>query len=394
MISVSEARLRLGRIYQRKFAAWAADPSGVFEPVVLGLKPPTDRQVSADMAAVGQWLQEWSRVDTDEVRIAWETRRWPNSGTQNIPVRLEAGTPQALAGFLGQSRHWTLHARRAARLLELHPAGEGESAGFTAAVAKVLAKAGALDEDDFGRVFDVLAWLEANPESGLFPRQLPVQGIDSKWLERHAGIVRALHVALGGATDFGLGKPPKLYRARFLDSSLAPGGLDDLMAPASALAQLPIAPATVLVIENLQTLLSLPPMASVVALHGAGYDVRWTVQLPWVRNARVLYWGDLDADGLGILAALRSVLPGVQSVMMDTPTLQRFDHLTVKDPNGPVTTAPRGLTPGEREAFDLLRQNGGRRLEQERIDWAHALGAIGQVLSPDRPDGTQAPGTW
>lgn len=381
MISVAEARLRLGKVYQRRFTGWATDPSGAFEPVELGLKPPTDRQVSRDMAAVGHWLQDWSRVDTDGVRIHWETRRWPNSGTQNIPVRLVADSPAALARFLGRGRHWQLHAQRARRLLELHPPGEAGSAGFAAAVGKVLAKAGALAEQDFDRVFDVLAWLEANPHSGLFPRQLPVQGIDSKWLERHAGIVRPVNVALGGTTDLWLKTPPKLYRVRFLDRSLAPGGLDDLMASGSALARLPIAPATVLVIENLQTLLSLPPMDSVVALHGAGYDVRWSAELPWVRSARVLYWGDLDADGLAILAALRGVLPTVVSVMMDAPTLQRFDHLAVTDPNGPGNTEPRGLTAGESAVFGILRESGGIRLEQERIDWGYALQVLNRVAT-------------
>ncbi|MBM7766774.1 hypothetical protein JOE62_000187 [Glutamicibacter nicotianae] len=41
----------------------------------------------------------------------------------------------------------------------------------------------------------------------------------------------------------------------------------------------------------------------------------------------VLYWGDLDLDGLAILASLRSVQPDARSVMMDLGTLQRFAQL-------------------------------------------------------------------
>lgn len=384
MITVAAARQRLSKMYQRKYSSWAVEPFDANTPVTLGLQPPTDTQVSGDMLAVGQWLRGWSQVNTAGIHVTWETRRWPNSGTQRVPVRFEATSPAALAGFLTQDKHFAVHQQRAGRLLLLSPTSDPETSVFAAAVSKVLPKAGLLSEHDFDRVFDVLAWLEKNPISGIFPRQLPVEGIDSKWLERHQGIIRPLHLALGGTADLGLNAAPKLYRIRFLDRALAPGGLDDLMAPAVALAQLPISPHTVLILENLQTLLSLPDMDSVVALHGAGYDVRWSAALPWVRNARVLYWGDLDADGLTILSTLRSVLPQVESVMMDEATLHRFAHLAVSDPNGPGSIAPSGLTAEETAVFELLRQNGGLRLEQERIDWAHALKTIGRVLAPAR----------
>lgn len=37
-----------------------------------------------------------------------------------------------------------------------------------------------------------MQWLRANPTSWLFLRQLPIEGIDTKWLGAHATLVLAL----------------------------------------------------------------------------------------------------------------------------------------------------------------------------------------------------------
>ncbi|MGO3760535.1 MAG: DUF3322 domain-containing protein [Glutamicibacter arilaitensis] len=376
MITVAEARERLSTLYRRKLAAWSVRPFDATSPVALGLKPPTDRKAAADMPAVAAWLKQWSAVAVDGLQIDWEQRRWPNTGTQSIPVRLSAQSPAALARFLNRGKEWELYRARALRLQSLAPRDSGARDVFDRALARIIGKAAALSQQDFERVFHVLAWLAAHPDSGLYPRQLPVQGIDSKWLERHADIVRTLHVATGGDPGLGLLAPAKLYRVRFLDPRLAPAGMGELMASPDTLSRLDLSARTVLIVENLQTLLSLPELPGVVALHGGGYDVRWCAPIPWVAAANLLYWGDLDLDGLAILASLRSVRPDARSVMMDPSTLQRFAQLAVPHAKGLTRAAPSGLQPKEVEAYKLLRAQGGLRFEQERIPWDHALATL------------------
>jgi len=373
MITVTEARERLTTLYRRKLAAWSVRPFDETSPMAFGLKPPTDRKATEDMPAVAGWLKQWSAVNVEGLGISWEQRRWPNTGTQSIPVRLAAESPAALARFLGRGKEWDRYRARALRLKTLSPQGSEAEEIFDRALVRIIGKTSELPQQDFDQVFQVLAWLAAHPDSGFYPRQLPVEGIDSKWLERHADIVRTLHVATGGGPGLGLLTPAKLYRVRFLDESLAPAGMDDLMASQDTLSRLDLVAQTVLIVENLQTLLSLPVLPGVVALHGGGYDVRWCVSLPWVASATVLYWGDLDLDGLAILASLRSVRPDARSVMMDPATLQRFAQLAVPHAKGLNRSVPTGLLPSEIEAYELLRARGGLRLEQERIAWDHAL---------------------
>ncbi|GHD05722.1 Wadjet anti-phage system protein JetD domain-containing protein [Zhihengliuella salsuginis] len=409
MITVAEARERLQKTYERKFAAWAVDPFDSGSPQSMPLHPPTDAQAALDLGAVGAWLKAWNDVGaalggSSVVAIDWEARRWPNSGTQRVPVRLRCTAPAGVAAFLRRSTHWNTAAGRASRLLDLpgpdaaavpaepaaldEPVAPDGSGLMGSAVAKVLKKIVALPSEDFERLFDVLAWIVDHPASGLLPRQLPVPGIDSKWYERHRGVVETLNTAATGRLDTGLAGPPKLYRLRFLDDQLAPGGLGDLAASVAELARLQITPQAVVVLENLQTLLALPPIDGVVAIHGGGYDVRWIADLPWIARVPLVYWGDLDADGLYILAALRGILPDAVSVMMDRGTLETHLPFAGADPNPPRVTVPAGLTPAEVDAFAALGEHGHLRLEQERIGWATAVTTLKAALRELLRDGS------
>ena len=74
-------------------------------------------------------------------------------------------------------------------------------------------------------------WLAAHPVAGLRPRQVPVRGVDSKWLSAHRRLVTDLVAAVTGSADLGLVDADRLIRLRILDDTLAIGGLHDLAGP-------------------------------------------------------------------------------------------------------------------------------------------------------------------
>ena len=49
-----------------------------------------------------------------------------------------------------------------------------------------------LDDRDYQRLVTTVTWLRANPASGMLLRQLPIEGIDTKWLSSHAQLILAL----------------------------------------------------------------------------------------------------------------------------------------------------------------------------------------------------------
>ncbi|MDR1392886.1 MAG: DUF2220 family protein [Bifidobacteriaceae bacterium] len=231
-----------------------------------------------------------------------------------------------------------------------------------------------LAEADFTRLQAVIEWLVNHPDSGLYARQVPVREIDSKWLERHGGVVRSLVQGLSGRDKLGLTlKPSALLRGRLLDGALANGGPLDFAAPVPQWDALKPVPRVALILENLQSLLALPawPGSGLVALHGGGYAVDLLGGIVWLKTVPLYYWGDLDGHGFAILNRLRSHLPGVVSLMMDQPTLSDHADLAVPDPN-PVTAKLPHLTDAEQAAY-LELQSSGRRLEQERVPWDEAL---------------------
>ncbi|MDX5318712.1 MAG: DUF2220 family protein, partial [Actinomycetes bacterium] len=232
-----------------------------------------------------------------------------------------------------------------------------------------------LAEVDFERLRGVLAFLRENPESRLYVRQLPIRGVDTKWIGAHRGLVTALHQAFTGRSDLGLEAAPGLVRVRFLDPALAPAGLGDVTAPVAEWNRLRVQPPVILVVENLETAVALPPMEGVAVVHGSGYAVDRLEQIEWVAAAqRSLYWGDLDSHGFAILHRLRSHLP-MESVLMDRGTLVAHRDLWVPEP-APFRGELPLLTGEELATLEMLRAEGDVRLEQERIEFSSAVAAL------------------
>ncbi|WP_081474818.1 Wadjet anti-phage system protein JetD domain-containing protein [Isoptericola variabilis] len=383
MVTVDAARASILRTYERGYAAWAALGPSEETVVDVPLHPPSERTVLGDPRAVADWIAAWRAADPGApgtAHVVWETRRWASMGTQVVPARLRLTAAEHVASFVRRRGHWDAARTRAAALLELLGP---DNAPVREAVRRALRAVVELDEPELGRLLGVLRWLLANSASGMFVRQLPVRGVDTKWLERHRGVVDPLWTAATGTADLGLAARPGLVRVRFLDPASAPGGLGDVSAPVADLAGLAISPPTVLVVENLETLLALRPHAGVVAVHGQGYAARHLHQLPWVRPADVLYWGDLDTHGLNILSIVRARLPQTRSFLMDRATLEAYPDLWVPEPK-PHRTVPEHLTASEADAFAALSEHGDVRLEQERVPWASAVEALDALLETCR----------
>lgn len=238
----------------------------------------------------------------------------------------------------------------------------------------------ALDGADFERLLRVLEWLIAHPASGWRIRQLPIRGVDTKWLGRHRGLVEAFHRSMTGRAELGLVAAPALVRVRILDPALQPSGLADLTLPIEEWAELELRPARILIVENLETALAMPETPGTVVVHGAGFGAGDRLgRIPWILRAPVVYWGDLDSNGFAILNQLRSRVPDACSVLMDADTLYRHRDLWVPEPK-PATGELDRLTRGEQAALAALRVESNVRLEQERIEWSYALGELARAL--------------
>jgi hypothetical protein len=351
-------------------------------PLVMALGSPTENDVEEDVGGIRAWVNAWSDW-RDIGEIAWEDRQWPRLGRQRIPTTFKLASPEQVATVVNQQVRWTLARERQGRLITQWPKLAEDT--VLSRHFDVLAD---YSDTNFERLWSLMLWLERNPRSGMYLRQLPVEGLDTKWIERRKGLVTELVCAIRGEfqeRDFfaacGLRGPRHRIRIRLLCPSLrdAIAGLQDFEAPLEEIVALPLAPAAVIIVENLETGLALPDIPGVVALMKLGLAVGVLDVVPWLQGIPVVYWGDIDTHGYAILAHARRALPSLTSILMDKETLFNYRKLWVEEPMQNVSVELSLLKDHERMVCEgLRRQDWGRniRLEQERIPWSCALETV------------------
>ncbi|MGU3585361.1 DUF3322 domain-containing protein [Rhodococcus sp. C26F] len=364
----STVATRAATAYRSRRSKWVADPvAAEWDSLSIALHPPTERQVAEDPDAVIAWVRVW-QTRRGIGRVHWESRRWPSFGTQDVPVRIVFTGPGEIAAAAGHTSEWhTLTARRMQLVEALSPG----TAALPSAIASSLSRWLQFDEADFTRLVSVVRWLADHPASGLFIRQLPVPGVDTKWISRHRGLVELLLEGAIGRRDLGVRSVPRLCHVAVCDRTVLPSMPKHFAAPLDELAALPLRTERILVLENKEGLHALPDLPGTVAVHGSGYAVHELTAIPWLADSDVVYWGDLDTHGFAILDRFRAHLPDVRSFLMDLHTLEAWTALAVPEPS-PSSHVPARLTPSEAEVFTRLREE-GLRLEQERIPWPHVM---------------------
>lgn len=379
MLLPAAALAELDRRWQRRRGQWLLGEGGAPEPIAL--YEPSQAQVEgeAGFRQFGLWLKAWQPIEGVTTRDV----AWSRLGPQSLPTHWHPGDASAVAAALGQSSRWQRALAALQRFRREWPEATNLHARLADAHFDVLADAA---DSELERLTGVLRWLEMNPESGLYPRQIPVAGIDSKWLTGRARILGDALAAIRPRPDVirflaraGLRQLPDRVRMRVPDAALAVflGGLDDLAVPIEQLARLAIPARRVLIVENLQTGLACEDLPGTLVLMARGYAVQYASQVPWLASVPVFYWGDIDTHGLAILDRLRAHLPHATSVLMDEQTLTSCppDRLGVEDVLHPAATLPR--LGKEEHAFYVRLRSGGYgasiRLEQERIDWRYAI---------------------
>lgn len=376
-----EIRERLQRAWSRSTSAWLADPEGASADVPL--HPPTGAEALADPAAVHAWIAGWADAGPMAEHVAWEERRWTHLGAQRVPVRFQAQGADVLCRLAGPgpAREWALlSARCEDAVAALATSSSHEPSALrdrtAAAIARRRTQWLQMPPVDAELCIRAAAWLLAHPDSGLRIRQVPLPGMHTKWLQAHRSAVEGLVGAAraDGSTSLGIRPSPVFHDLVVLDPALrtdAAGLPRASRLDVLGLAETGLEPSAVIVCENSETVQVLPDLPGAVAVSGEGYNLAGLLAVPWIRAAPVLYWGDLDADGLRILDRARHHHDRVVSVLMDRGTLEAHRELAGAGGERSPAALTR-LTPAESELHAELSAT-GERLEQERIELGYAV---------------------
>lgn len=307
-------------------------------------------------------------------------------GTQRLPAQLILNNPREAAAWLGELPRWDNATLRYQSLIAKWPA-------LTPILHRYFDILADYTDADIDRIIRMLEWLSLHPQSDLYPRQLPIPGLDSKWLEQRKNLMTDLLAAMRNdqdiANDFyslcGLKPTPKLIRLRILDAALRSllGGLEDISAPLENLTELNLPISHAFIIENLQTGLAFVDLPGSIVIVGLGYHVDVLSKLPWLASAKCYYWGDIDTHGFAILNRARYHLPHLQSTLMDEKTLHQHHSLWGSEEKQHAASDLSQLTLEENQLYSQLKKQSlgtNIRLEQEKIDWKWCWSAISALV--------------
>lgn len=375
LITPKEIRAKAERLYPRYLAAVAE--GAPFTPIEI----PFRKIRASDPFDVVRRGVESLVAGSRERRgagytVALEPVNTRLYGTQHHPARIAFESEGDYLGFLGKQAEV---ARLRADLDLIRATLPALEEWARRSVRVVVANA--------GRWKDLLAvcqYFLDHPRPNLYARELPL-GVHTKFVEEHQTVLRQLLDELlpaeaidPGATRFEerffLRYDEPLIRLRFLDAALQRRvgcPVSDLSVPVGEVGSLDLAGATCVITENRLNFLTLPTLSATVAIWGGGFRVELLRRVHWLAACRILYWGDIDAQGFQILSQLRSVYPQAESVMMDLATLEKYRAFAVPGTPCPVESLPH-LHPAEQAAFAHVAEN-GLRLEQEKIDQEYVV---------------------
>jgi hypothetical protein len=354
-------------------------------PLGVGVRGPAAWELASRFTDVQAWVGEWERADQRAVRVEHKRVGGRAIGSNTIPCRAWIDGYQQLWQYLGVGQ----------QVLRFTGALERASAAAPRLVDWMLAhpmKVLAL-EAAWDKIVGTVQWIDSGARPGSYLRQINVPGVDTKFIERHRGVLTDL-LDLQLAQDridrtrprsdfagrYRFRKKPGYVRFRLLGRGLEGGSpgiggwqeFSEITVRADELATAPPGILTVYVVENEITYLAFPAADDAIVIFGGGYAVSVLESLAWLGDCELVYWGDIDTHGFAILSRLRQIFPHARSMLMDRGTLLAHDSQWVTEPS-PVRADLECLSVDEADLYrDLMEDALGPsvRLEQERVNFA------------------------
>lgn len=377
----------VGMLSRRLSSEWhkaAAGASFPWEPrITLGSIPAAS--AALDLPRYSRWAADWrawsSRHDVElEIRTQWV------SGTiQHFPFAVVIPDIDTAVRLLREA--WPDRLSRGAQR------SQALSERFASAAdpqfrARAVRETEGWSPVDFDMLLRVASYCASNDTSDLTPRQVPVEGVHAKWLNTSQGLV----AALAGRESLSLAPPhPSVIHFTYLDPGhLAAGGRRHDSHAVRDVSSLPYQPTVILICENKDTVVTFPSVRGGIAVEGNGAGAGAFAATPWITSAPlVVYWGDMDANGLEILGQFRAQGLVHHSILMDTAAYDRWQRFgTSHDKTSrliePGIPSPNlNLTDDERDLYERLvdpAHTGHRRVEQERIPLVVACMALEALI--------------
>lgn len=353
-------------------------------PITLPIGAPDASTFRDAGIALRLHLQQWNAIATGGPgTVQWAARSYRGGAAPiDVPTHWSLARPSecitAITRFAGPG-----HADIATDYQVLATVLGAVDARFHRLLLRRLALWRHLPSDQVVTATRVALQLEPGCAAGKPLRALAVAGNDSKFFERHDGLLKALlderfdgEASHQGLTAF-LGASPEgehWVLVAPLTDGLLPFRRQRVTTTELLTTALPAR--RILLVENERSLHQLPmPVPGTIAILGCGLNLAW-LAAPWLQERSVAYWGDLDTWGLAMLATARQHLPSLHALLMDPASFGAHAHLAVAEPVHAKAPPTGALQPDEAALDQHLRTLGQGRLEQEFLPTAAVAQAV------------------
>ena len=352
-------------------------------PLVFPIGQPGAQVFMNDAALLRSHLQQWRNVEQQGLgSVQWQERSYRGSNDAiAVPTHWQLNRPSEWLTAIQQLRpagHAQVKAEYS-RLCSIIAAVEHP--GFQRLLVRRLNQWQNVSVDDVKTAARLAMQLEPGCAQNRPLRALAVDGNDSKFYERHTGLLTALlderfakEASRQGLSNFlgALIEDDHWLLVAPLAQGLLP--FARLRVSASELRTTALPSRNILLVENEQCLHQLPmPVDDTIAILGAGLNLNWLDAL-WLKDRRIAYWGDMDTWGLLMLETARNKLPQLQALLMDLDTFKEYQNQAVSEPIHACVTS--FSQPAEAVLDAHLRSLEKGRLEQEFLPVSRVKKAV------------------
>lgn len=305
--------------------------------------------------------------------IIWEEKKTQALGKNQFPKSIQFNNEKDYIRFINKENEFECFKEDSRKIIEYFP------------VLKIYLQENPIPLIKFSKsidqIIEVCKFFQKNPKPNIYMREIPAEGLDTKFIENHAYILSQFLDQILNPDDiqkeedsfekkFHLKIPPALVRFRILDKEINntfPFNINDITIPIQEFETFNLQEERIYVVENQINFLSFPSLKNSLVILGAGYGVINISKSKNLRDKEIYYWGDLDSRGFDILSKFREELPKTKSIFMDSFTYESYSHLSTNE-NKPISWIPVNLTTEELELFNYLNSSEKwNRLEQEKI---------------------------
>lgn len=311
--------------------------------------------------------------------VEYKTIKTKQYGEQDIPQSISFQNEDDYLKFINKEKETMQFKKDIAHILSLFPELKDLISQYP---SKIIDKSW---ED----LIKVCQYFQQNPKPNLYIRELPIK-VHTKFIEQNKGIIKELldiiiakHINENEKEferRYHLKYDEPVVRFRILDKDISQkyfSGCLDLSLPVSQFQLLNLPIDTVFIVENKMNMLTFPNKEKSMVIFGKGFSVNITSNTKWLKNKKIYYWGDLDAQGFQILSEIRTHFPQVKSFLMDKKT---FNDYFENDKRTETKVAKNlCLTQEEQDMFQFLKEN-NFRLEQEKIPLAYVCQNLIQLF--------------